>query len=107
MISQFRKLLSTVRSAQYSTKIFSEKIDNIIIYESFNGKSFSDSPRMLYFYLSKALPEYKHVVVSDNDTLDEQLAHLNIETVKKILRNTLNYTIMLRYGSLIQGYHHK
>lgn len=88
MISQFRKLLSTVRSAQYSTKIFSKKIDNIIIYESFNGKSFSDSPRMLYFYLSKALPEYKHVVVSDNDTLDEQLAHLNIETVKK---NTKKY----------------
>ena len=38
---------------------------------------------MLYFYLKDALPNYKHIVVTDNHDLDENLRLLNIETVKK------------------------
>lgn len=83
MISKFRKYLSTIRSKHYVADIYSRKIDKTIIYESFNGKSFADSPRMLYFYLSSALPEYKHIVVTDNQKLKEKLNASNIDTVEK------------------------
>ncbi|WP_372426570.1 CDP-glycerol glycerophosphotransferase family protein [Mammaliicoccus sciuri] len=83
MISKFRKYLSTIRSKQYVADIYSRKIDKTIIYESFNGKSFADSPRMLYFYLNSALPEYKHIVVTDNQKLKEKLNSSNIDTVEK------------------------
>ncbi|WP_239740968.1 MULTISPECIES: CDP-glycerol glycerophosphotransferase family protein [unclassified Mammaliicoccus] len=83
IISNFRKFLSTARSNHYSVKQFIKTIDNTIIYESFNGKSFADSPRMLYFYLIEKLPEYNHVVVTDNERLTKKLAELNIESVKK------------------------
>ncbi|MCJ1777904.1 CDP-glycerol glycerophosphotransferase family protein [Mammaliicoccus sciuri] len=83
MISQFRKYLSTIRSNHYVADVCSKKIDKTIIYESFNGKSFADSPRMLYFYLSTALPEYKHIVVTDNQNLKEKLNESNIDSVEK------------------------
>lgn len=83
MISKFRKYLSTIHSKHYVADIYSRKIDKTIIYESFNGKSFADSPRMLYFYLSSALPEYKHIVVTDNQKLKEKLNASNIDTVEK------------------------
>lgn len=83
MISQFRKYLSTIRSNHYVADVCSKKIDKTIIYESFNGKSFADSPRMLYFYLSTALPEYKHIVVTDNQNLKVKLSESNIDIVEK------------------------
>ncbi|MCY1053052.1 CDP-glycerol glycerophosphotransferase family protein [Mammaliicoccus sciuri] len=83
MISQFRKHLSTIRSKHYTSDIFSSKIEKTIVYESFNGKSFTDSPRMLYLYLSENLPNYEHIVVTDNQQLDKELRALNIATVEK------------------------
>ncbi|WP_312608715.1 CDP-glycerol glycerophosphotransferase family protein [Mammaliicoccus sciuri] len=83
MISQFRKHLSIIRSKHYTSDIFSSKIEKTIVYESFNGKSFTDSPRMLYLYLSENLSNYEHIVVTDNQQLDKELRALNIATVEK------------------------
>ncbi|MCJ1783352.1 CDP-glycerol glycerophosphotransferase family protein [Mammaliicoccus sciuri] len=88
MLSQFRKSLSILRSKNYVLDFNPSKVDKTIVYESFNGRAFSDSPKMLYFYLKDALPNYKHIVVTDNNDLDENLRLLNIETVKK---NTKQY----------------
>ncbi|UXU83074.1 CDP-glycerol glycerophosphotransferase family protein [Mammaliicoccus sciuri] len=88
MLSQFRKSLSILRSKNYVLDFKPNKVDETIVYESFNGRSFTDSPKMLYFYLKDALPNYKHIVVTDNHGLDENLRLLNIETVKK---NTKQY----------------
>src|SRR5699024_9299604 len=68
--------------------ILPRKLKNNIIYESFSGKVFSDSPKKLYQYLSNQLKEYEHIVVVDNDKLKTELDNLNIKTVNK---NTKRY----------------
>ncbi|MEY8598326.1 MULTISPECIES: CDP-glycerol glycerophosphotransferase family protein [Mammaliicoccus] len=88
LFSRIRKLLSSLKSNYYSAMIIPQKIENIIIYESFSGKAFSDSPKKLYQYLSSQLKGYEHVVVVDDEKLKNELNKLNIQTVNK---NTKEY----------------
>ncbi|MBU6112329.1 CDP-glycerol glycerophosphotransferase family protein [Mammaliicoccus lentus] len=88
LFSKIRRSLSSMRSNYYSSMILPRKLKNNIIYESFSGKAFSDSPKKLYQYLSNQLKEYEHIVVVDNDKLKTELDNLNIKTVNK---NTKRY----------------
>lgn len=82
-ISRVRRFMSSLKSKYYVSNIFSEKVKNIVIYESFNGKSFSDSPKMIYNELSKRRADYRHVVVTNNEKLKNTLSKQGIETVDK------------------------
>ncbi|HJG97453.1 MAG TPA: CDP-glycerol glycerophosphotransferase family protein, partial [Romboutsia timonensis] len=88
LFSRIRKLLSSLKSNYYSAMIIPQKLENIIIYESFSGKAFSDSPKKLYQYLSSQLKGYEHIVVVDDEKLKNELNKLNIQTVNK---NTKEY----------------
>lgn len=88
LFSRIRKIMSSMRSNYYSSVIIPQKLENIIIYESFRGKTFSDSPKKLYQYLSNQLKEYEHIVVVDNESLKNELDNSKIKTVKK---NTKEY----------------
>lgn len=41
-------------------------LNNTVVYTSFWGKSFNDSPESIYEYLSKNYPEFNHIVVFRN-----------------------------------------
>jgi CDP-glycerol glycerophosphotransferase len=107
LFSRIRKIMSSMRSNYYSSVIIPQKLENIIIYESFRGKTFSDSPKKLYQYLSNQLKEYEHIVVVDNESLKNELDNSKIKTVKKIQKNISNCITKLKYGCLILDYHHK
>lgn len=67
----FRKRsLNELYKALYNRKYLKEPIkENVIMFESFFGKSYSDSPKYLYEYIAKNYPgKYELVFVLNNDT---------------------------------------
>ena len=45
------------------------RIKNLVIFESFHGKRYSDSPRAIYEYMKEHNPEYKLIWSVDKDSI--------------------------------------
>ncbi len=73
MVKRFFKLLrhpKTIRRVLYTHVFLKKPIkENVILFESFLGKNYSDSPKYIYEYLAKNYPgKYKFVWILDNKT---------------------------------------
>lgn len=62
---------------------------------------------MLYLYLSENLPNYEHIVVTDNQQLDKELRALNIATVEKNSKQYFKIYQKLKCGLPIRDCHHR
>ena len=76
-----------------------DKEDNVkpktIVFESFGGKNYSDSPKYIYEYMQKYYPNYRYIWSFKNP--DKNVVPGSAEKVK---RNSAEYYRLLRSKSL-------
>lgn len=91
---KFKKIITNKRALAKFLYIHSflkkPMMDNWVICESFFGKSYSDSPKYIYEYLSKTYPgKYKFIWVVNNKKTDIPYPH------KKVKRFSIRYAYYL------------
>ena len=95
---KFKRLIrgkNVLNKYLYRRKYLKEPIsENTIVFESFLGKNYSDSPKYIYEYLAKNYPEkYNFVWVLDNDT---KLPYGGTK-VKRFSRKYMHYMATAKY----------
>lgn len=104
-----KKLVGAIQAAYQrpASRVYVELYDRIavdnqmVFYESRDGKAFTDSPYAFFVYLMKQ-PEYKnlkHIWVYDNERdlpdIKQNLVHVLDERVSFVKRNSVKYAISL------------
>src|SRR5699024_10746586 len=73
------------------------KKENLIIFESFLGKQYSDNPRALYEYLQLTYPEYKMYWSSERKSI-QKFRELNLRYSRRLSFKWMVLMNRARYG---------
>lgn len=107
-VNQFRKTLRHVKNVVLRNKNkdrsiyeLTDKEENVkpetIVFESFGGKNYSDSPKYIYEYMQKYYPNYRYVWSFKNpktmlfQVMQKQLNEIQRHIIKRILKQVIGF----------------